>query len=264
MTGTSPTRREHMLYVTALEFQNQDTMFAGFHWPLIAARVAYRLHAPELTTVYEAGIVEGGIPEFTPTSTTEVGAFDNHAEMYGNTLDTLQTFLKLGRLDGAVVDAANVDRYGNVNSSAIGAYDNPDVRLPGPGGARDILSYCEDVTLICGSTDPQRYQQRVDYISSPGHLDGDGTRDAAGFRESTGPASLVTPFGKFVFDETGRAQLDTLTTQTTVSEIEEVTGWDCVDGAEYPQLPLPTERELDVIRDEIERAQERGYRAIRS
>ncbi len=259
---TDPTPREQLLYVTALEFEDDAAVFTGFHWPVVAQRVARRLHAPNLRSVFEAGIVHGGLADRLSTSTTEVGVFDGHAEMYGNTLDTLHTFLKSGRLDGAVVDAANVDRFGNVNSTVVGPYDDPEIRLPGPGGARDILAYAEDVTLVCGSSDPNRYQDRVSYVSSPGHLDGDGSREAAGFEPGTGPATLLTPLGSFTFDDTGRARLEALAAGVTVADVRETTGWDVADD-DHGSLPVPDESELAVVREEMANAEARGYLSIR-
>lgn len=262
MTDTDPTPREQLLYVTALEFDDESVVFTGFHWPVVGQRVARRLHAPNLTAVFEAGIAYRGLAPELSTSTTEVGVFDGHVDWYGNTLDTLQTVLKSGRLDGAVVDAANVDRFGNINSTTIGPYDSPTVRLPGPGGARDILAYAEDVTLVCGSTDPNRYQDRVSYVSSPGHIDGDGSREAAGFTPGTGPARLLTPQGRFVFDESGRARLDALAVGTTVEDVRETTGWPIADD-DYERLPVPDADELAVVREEMDNAAERRYRSIR-
>lgn len=262
MTDVEPTPREQLLYVTALEFEDDATVFTGFHWPVVAQRVARRLHAPNLTSVFEAGIVYNGLSERLSTSTTEIGIFESNVNMYSNNIDTLQTYLKSGRLDGAVVDAANVDRFGNVNSTTVGPYERPTIRLPGPGGARDILSYGEDVTLVCGSADPNRYQDRVSYVTSPGHLDGDGSREAAGFEPGTGPARLITPLGRFVFDETGRAQLDALAREATVEDVCEVTGWD-IPEREYGRLPEPTGDELAVVREEMENAADRGYRSVR-
>jgi glutaconate CoA-transferase subunit B len=256
------TPREQLLYTTARAFGPGEVVFTGFHWPVVAARVARRLHAPDLTSVFEAGIVYRGLADRLSTSTTEQSVFDGHVDMYANTLDTLQTFLKSGRLDGAVVDAANVDRFGNVNSTVIGPYEEPRVRLPGPGGAADILSYASNVTLVIGSADPNRYQDRVSYVTSPGHLDGDGSREAAGFEPETGPEQLLTPLGRFVFDESGRAQLDALAHGTSVAEVREITGWDIPDG-EYDRLPAPDGEALAVIRDVFESARERGYESVR-
>lgn len=262
MTDTNPTNREQLLYITAREFEDNSAVFTGFHWPLVATRVARRLHAPELQSIYEAGIVQDQPTEMVATSTTEAGVFDGSVGMYGTTLDSLQTFLKSDSLDGAVIDAANVDRFGNVNSSVIGEYDEPAIRLPGPGGARDVLSYGSNVTLVCGSTEATRYQERVDHVSSPGQLNGDGSREAAGFAPDTGPQRLLTPLGRFVFDESGRAQLDALAVETTVEDVRELTGWPVEDGS-YARLPLPNERELRVVREEMQHSQDRGYRSIR-
>lgn len=257
------TPREQLLYVTSLEFGDEDVIFTGFHWPVVAGRVARRLHAPGVTSVFEAGIVYRGLSERLSTSTTEQGIFDGQVDMYGNSLDTLHTFLKSGRLDGAVVDAANVDRFGNVNSTAIGPYENPTVRLPGPGGAGDILAYGENVTLVIGSSEPNRFQDRVSHITSPGYIDGDGSRASAGFEPGTGPQRLITPFGRFTFDDTGRAQLEALAAHATVEGVREITGWPIEDGS-YEWLPTPDADELEVIRDVLESAAERGYESVRA
>lgn len=257
------TPREQLLYVASLAFEPDSTVFTGFHWPIVAGRVARRLHAPDLVQIFEAGIVYHDLADRIPTSTSEQGVFDGHVDAYSNTLDTLHTYLKSGRLDGAVVDAANVDRFGNVNSTAIGDYDRPTVRLPGPGGANDILTYGTNVTLIAGSTDPKRFHDRVSFVSSPGHLDGDGSRAAAGYEPGTGPARLLTPVGRFVFGDDGRASLDALAIGATIEQVRDVTGWDVPDG-DYETLPVPNQEQLAVVREEIANAQSRGYRSIRS
>lgn len=259
--ATEPTRREQLLYTAAREFEDDATVFTGFHWPVVAARVARKLHAPDLTSVFEAGICYRGLSEDIPTSTTEIGAFDGHADMYGNSLDTLHTFLKSGRLDRGVIDVSNVDRFGNVNSTVIGDYDDPAVRLPGPGGANDLGTYAEDLTLICGSANPERYQERVSYVSTPGYLDGDGSREAAGFEPGTGPSKLVTPVGTFRFDESGRAQLSRLAPGTDVAEVRETTGWP-VDDGDYEYEPRPDADALSVVREVLAEAAERNYLTI--
>jgi acyl CoA:acetate/3-ketoacid CoA transferase beta subunit len=261
VSDTDPTQREQLLYTAASTFQDENTVFTGFHWPVVAARVARKLHAPNLTSVFEAGIVYRGTSEKLPTSTTEISAFDGNVDMYGNSLDTLHTFLKSGHLDRAAIDVSNVDRFGNVNTTVIGEYDDPTVRLPGPGGANDIATYSKDLTLICGSADPARYQDRVSYVSSPGYLDGDGSREEAGFEAGTGPSELLTPLGTFRFDETGRTQLDKLAPGATVEEVREMTGWPIEDG-EYETVPTPNADQLAVIREVLQEAADRNYTSI--
>lgn len=258
----APTRREQLLYTVAREFADESVVFTGFHWPVVAARVARKLHAPDLTSVFEAGICYWGTSETLATSTTEIDAFAGNVDMYGNSLDTLHTFLKSGRLDGAVLDVSNVDRFGNVNSTVIGEYDDPEVRLPGPGGANDIATHAENLTLVCGAVDPDRYQDRVSYVSSPGHIDGDGSREAAGFEPGTGPTKLVTPLGTFRFDDTGRAQLQRLAPDVEVAEVRATTGWEIPDD-DYEVEPRPDSDELAVVREVLDEAADRNYLAIR-
>ena len=262
MTDAEPTRREQLLYTAAQEFRDESTVFTGFHWPVVAARVARKSHAPNLTSVFEAGIVYRGTSETLPTSTTEINAFDGNVDMYGSSLDTLHTFLKSGHLDRAAIDVSNVDRFGNVNTTVIGEYDDPAVRLPGPGGANDIATHAKDLTLICGSADPDRYQDRVSYVSSPGYLDGDGSREAAGFEPGTGPSKLITPLGTFQFDDSGRAQFERLAPGATVDEVRETTGWPVPDK-EYGVHDRPDAEELAIVREVLAEAADRNYRSIR-
>lgn len=258
---TDPTRREQLLFTAAQSFPDESAVFTGFHWPIAASRVARRLHAPNLTSIFEAGITHRGLSEHVATSTTEVNTFDGHVDMYGDSLDTLHTFLKSGRLDGAVIDVSNVDRFGNVNSSVIGDVDDPAVRLPGPGGAHDIARYASPLTLVCGSSDPDRYQDRVSYVSAPGHLDGDDSRAAAGYPAGTGPTALLTPLGRFTFPD-GEATLSALAPGVGVAEVREVTGWRVPDG-DYDRLSPPDEDELAVVRQVFDEVAARGYTAIR-
>lgn len=260
---TDPTRREQLLFTAAREFQDERAVFTGFHWPVVAARVARKLHAPNLTSIFEAGIAYRGTSEVLSTSTTEIGVFEGNVDMYCNSLDTLHTFLKSGRLDRAVIDVSNVDRFGNVNSTVVGEYEDPAVRLPGPGGANDIATHAEDLTLICGAADADRYQDRVSYVSSPGYLDGDGSREAAGFDPDTGPSKLLTPMGTFVFDDGNRATLDELAPGVDAEEVHETTGWPVPDD-EYAVQPRPAPDELAVVREVLAEAADRNYRTIRS
>jgi acyl CoA:acetate/3-ketoacid CoA transferase beta subunit len=260
---TSPTLREQFIYAAAQELDDDSVVFTGFHWPIVITRVARKLHAPDLTSVFEAGVFYRGPAETIPTSTTELSIFDGHVDAYCNSFDTLQTSLKSGKLDGAFVDAGTVDQLGNINSTVIGDCEAPTVRLPGPGGARDILSYGSDVTLLTGALEPHRYEQRVSYVSSPGYLDGDGSREAAGFEPGTGPSRLYSPVGLFEFDETGRATLVRLPEECSLQKARDVTGWSIPDG-EYDRYPQPDYDELSVIRSVIAEANDRFYRNIRS
>ncbi|MFB6164157.1 MAG: hypothetical protein ABEJ31_03265 [Haloarculaceae archaeon] len=262
MSDVDPTRREQLLYTAAREFADESAVFTGFHWPIVAARVARKLHAPELTSVFEAGIAYRGEADQLSTSTTEIGVFADHADMFGDSLDTLHTFLKSGRLDGAVIDVSNVDRFGNVNSTVVGEYEDPLVRLPGPGGASDIATHMSPVTLICGSDDSDRYQDRVEYVSSPGYLDGDGSREAAGFEPGTGPTKLLTPLGTFRFGDDGRARLHRLAPDADVDDVRAMTGWPVEDG-DYERLERPDEDELAVVRTVLSEAEDRFYTSIR-
>jgi len=259
---TRGSRQERFLYAVAQEFEPEGVYFTGFHWPTVAAVAARSLHAPDFTAVYEAGIIHSGEYRRFPTSTTELGAYDGGVEMFSDSLDSLRTYLTSGRLNGSILEAATVDRFGNVNTTVVGDYDAPLIRLPGPGGAKDIMTHGENVVLVNGSTDDVRYRDRVQYVSSPGHLDGDGSREAAGYDPGTGPTTLLTPLARFEFDDGGRAQLAALAADTTLDQVESVTGWNLEPTDQ--RLPEPDADELSVLRSILQSANERGYRSLRS
>ncbi|MFJ7217853.1 hypothetical protein [Amycolatopsis sp. NPDC098790] len=138
-------------------------VFAGFHWPVLAGEVAARLGAP-LRQVFEAGFATDGPAETLPTSTTDFAAFGSAVVWRGSTEDVLGSLVR--RIDLVVLDAANVDLAGRVNSTAIGDYAKPRVRLPGGGGAADAAAGARDLLLLHGGANPARLVRRVEHVTA--------------------------------------------------------------------------------------------------
>ena len=221
-------------------------VFAGVGAPLVASALAFRLHAPHLTVVLEGGIIgvtfrDGSLP----VSTNEMRA------AYGAPMltDINDVFLYAqgGFFDYGVLGAAQVDRFGNINSSIIGDHDHPKVRLPGSGGANDIASLCNTL-LIVTSHESRRFVEQVDFVTSPGWLRGGTTRGEAGLGRG-GPSAVVTELGVFDFHPVTREmRLCALQIGVSVDEVRSRTGFELCTVDDVGQVAPPTSTELLTLR----------------
>jgi glutaconate CoA-transferase, subunit B len=185
---------EQFLLTAAREFEDGDVCFVGFHWPMVAARIARRLHAPNLIVIYENGVVEDGLTPELSTSPSDLRAAVG-AAVWAGTIDALYGWLGRGRVERTVLEAPIVDRRGNVNTTVVGSYDQPRVRLPGSGGGTELGSLGRGLTLLCSRTHRRSFPHLVDYITSPGYLAAPGQRARMGYPADRGPQVLVTQHG---------------------------------------------------------------------
>lgn len=146
------------------EFRRGGYVFTGFHWPVLACQLAYRLPGAEFAVLLEAGAVCHGVAPSIPTSTTDYPALAAVTGFRGSTTDAL--FGLVRRCDRVVLDAANVDLRGRVNATAVGPYARPRVRLPGGGGAADAAAAAAELVLLHGGADPRRLQRRVEHVTA--------------------------------------------------------------------------------------------------
>ena len=170
---------ELLAVIAARQLRDDTTVFAGVGVPLLAAALAKRRHAPRLTMVIEGGIIGPQIaPGRLPVSTNEMRA-GHRATMLPGITDAF-LYAQRGFVDVGFMGGAQIDRYGNINTSVLGAdYWHPKVRLPGTGGANDIASLCREVIIVTAH-EKRRFVERVDFVTSPSWLRGDGSRKAAG------------------------------------------------------------------------------------
>lgn len=217
---------EWVLYRAARLLEDGDRVFTGTHWPVLVTRVAARWFGPEMVRVFEGGAIVEDLPE---TILTGISDFHRYAEdtvFAGTPMDAFYGLLRSGFVDKAVIDATNVDRYGNVNSTCIGDYEDPTVRLPGSGGSTEVAAYARNLILVNGSTDPRRYRESVEYITAMGYYRGGDSRADLGFPEGTGPTHLVTPYGLFSFED-NEARLEERSPLFDDSEVQDVfQGWE--------------------------------------
>src|SRR5580698_5293945 len=209
---------EEVMAVTASRLLADDrVVFAGVGMPLLASALARRRQAPNLTVVLEGGIIGTHLlPGHLPVSTNEMRAAFG-AEMLTDVTDIF-LFAQRGYFDYGFLGAAQVDMYGNINTSVIGTMERPKVRLPGSGGANDIISLCNEV-LIVTQHEPRRFVERVDFITSPGYLSGGDSRARAGLL--TGRlGAVVTDLALLDFEPASRRmRLRALQPGVTVSQV---------------------------------------------
>jgi glutaconate CoA-transferase subunit B len=232
-----------MVAAAARELADGEVCFVGIGLPSLVAILAKRTHAPALTLVYESGVADTVPP--TPPLSTGSPTIVEDAAYVGDCLGTFGA-LQAGYLDVGILSAAQIDRRGNLNSTVIGPYRTPKLRMPGSGGAHDIASLAGRV-LIVMPHEPRRFVEKVDFITSPGHP-GPGSPPLPG----GGPAVVMTPRGKFVFEE-GEMTLAAVHPGFTAAEAVEGFGWAPPVRRELPELPAADLAVLDLLRDLMER-----------
>lgn len=241
---------ELLICTAARLMPDKATAFIGTGIPLLAAALAQRMHAPNLVPIFEFGGT-GAILERIPIAVGEENTFHRAVAASGicDIVETAQRgFIEFGFLGGAQIDC-----YGNLNSTVIGDYAHPKVRLPGSGGANDVGSHCWK-TIIIMRHGRQRFVEKVDFITTPGYLDGPGGRERAGLPPNTGPYRVVTNLAVLGFHpESKRMML--LATQPGVS-VEEViaeTGFELLLAETIEENPPPTPEELRILREEVDK-----------
>jgi len=249
------TKQEFMAIATGREIRDNELIILGVGLSMLAGYFAKRNHAPNLRAFTEGGVYGatpvGGLPWG-----IECNRISSNAVSFTNAIDALGFLVSSGRTDNGVIGAAQVDKYGNVNTTGIwdeppwklGRYVPPRIRLNGSGGANDIAVGCKRY-LIMASHESRRFMERVDYVSSPGYLDGGDARKKAGF-VGGGPSAIISTLGILRPNpETKEFFLDAYFPFTSVEEIKDSTGWHLKVSPDVKQVPEPSERELKNLRE---------------
>ncbi len=219
--------------------------FVGIGLPSTAANLARRTHAPNLVLVYESGTL-GSKPERLPLSIGD-GELADTADSVISVPEVFNYWLQPGRIDVGFLGGAQIDRFANINSTVIGDYANPKVRLPGAGGAPEIAASCSEVVVLLRHS-TRAFVDRVDFISSVGFGDGPGCREKWGLR-GRGPQVVVTDLALLRPDPTTcELTLTALQPGATVDDVQRATGWNLAVADDVEQLAPPTPVELDVLR----------------
>jgi glutaconate CoA-transferase subunit B len=241
---------ELMICCAARTLEDGKSVAVGTGVPCAAAMLAQRTHAPNLVILFEAG----GVAPRLPTMPISVG--DSRAFFEGSMATSMSDVMEAcqrGMIDYAFLGGAQIDAFGNLNSTMLGPdYDKPKVRLPGSGGANDLASFCWH-TLVVTTHDRRRFVEKVDFLTSPGYLNGPGSRAAAGLPRRTGPYRVITDLTVMGYHEnTKRMQVLTLHPGVTFEDVQARTGFR-LGVVDRPSVtPAPTDEELRLLREEID------------
>lgn len=245
---------ELLICTAARLMEDNTTAFIGTGIPMLAASLAQRMQAPDLVTVFEFGGT-GAIPEALPRAVGERRTF-HRAVAASGICDVVETAQR-GFIEYGFIGGAQIDPYGNLNSTTIGDHDHPKVRLPGSGGANDVGSHCWR-TIAIMRHDRQRFVSKVDFVTTPGYLTGPGAREAAGLPPGTGPYRVVTNLALLGFHpETKRMMLLAVQPGITVEQVIQNTGFELAVAPSVESSPPPTAEELRILRVEVDK--ERFY-----
>src|SRR3954452_16313383 len=241
---------ELMICCAARLLDNGCTVAVGTGVPCAAAMLAQRTAAPRLVIFFEAGGVAPQLPTM-PISVGDSRTF-YRACMTTSMSDVMETCQR-GLIDYTFLGGAQIDAYGNLNSTMIGSdYARPKVRFPGSGGANDLASLCWRV-LVVTNHDKRRFVEKLDFLTTPGYLTGPGAREAAGLPAGTGPYRVITDLAVMGYDErTKRMQVRSLHPGVTMEQVRENTGFaiDAVEGV--ATTAPPGEDALRILREEID------------
>jgi glutaconate CoA-transferase subunit B len=241
---------ELMICCAARLLEDGRTVAVGTGVPCAAAMLAQRTTAPNLVICFEAGGVAPQLPTM-PISVGDSRTF-YRAVMASSMADIMETCQR-GLIDYTFLGGAQIDPYGNLNSTMIGDdYRRPKVRLPGSGGANDLASLCWRI-LVVTNHDRRRFVEKLDFLTTPGYLTGPGAREAAGLPPGAGPYRVITDLAVLGYHEqTKRMEVLSLHPGVSLDQVRAATGFEL--GVREPLLPTPapTEQELCILREEVD------------
>ena len=243
------TPSEMMIVSAARALKGARTVFVGVGQPNIACNLARRTVAPELELIYESGVY-GAQPARLPLSIGDP-TLVTRATSVMSMIDLFSLYLQGGLVDVALLGGAQIDRHGNLNTTVIGSYDAPKVRLPGSGGACEIAINAKQITMIM-RLGKRSFVEKLDFYTSPGHLEGGDAREKLGL-PGTGPQFVVTDKALFDFGNAEREmQLVSLHPGITLDDVRDNMGWEVRRVEDITETPVPTDEELRVVREELD------------
>lgn len=229
---------------------DSTTAFIGTGIPMLAASLAQRMHAPNLIAIFEFGGT-GAILEELPIAVGERRSF--HKAVAASGICDIMETAQRGLIEYGFLGGAQIDPYGNINSTVIGEYYHPKVRLPGSGGGNDVGSHCWR-TIAIMRHDRKRFVEKVDFITTPGYLSGPGAREGVGLPPNTGPHRVVTTLALLGYHpESKRMMLLATQPGVEVDEVIENTGFELEIPEVVEKNEPPTAEELRILREEVDK-----------
>ena len=227
--------------------EDNRAVFVGTGLPMIATMLAQRTHAPHVLLVFEAGGVGPEVPVL-PISVGDSRTF--HRAVAATSMHDVMSASQAGYIDYGFLGAAAMDAYGNINTTVIGDWEHPRVRLPGSGGANDVGSFCWRTIYIMRNQSKRTFMEKLDYVTTAGWLDGPGCREKAGLPAGSGPYRVITQLGVYGFDEsTKRLKLQSLHPGVTVKEVQDNSQFEILIPEEVAVTQPPTPDERRVLRE---------------
>jgi glutaconate CoA-transferase, subunit B len=241
---------ELMVCVASRQLDDAKTAVIGTGMPLAAAMLAQKTASPNLIVLFEAGSIAPKLerlPVSVADSCTQTGA------ILHSSMDIIMEACQRGTIDYTFLGGAQIDMYGNLNTSIIGTdYQHPKVRLPGSGGANDLASLCWK-TLTITPHDSRRFVKKLDFLTTPGYLTGPGARERAGLPPGTGPYKVISTLALMGYDpETKRMRVESLHPGVTKEQVIANTGFEMLFVDPLPTTAEPTEFELKMLREVVD------------
>ncbi|MCD6497362.1 MAG: 3-oxoacid CoA-transferase [Deltaproteobacteria bacterium] len=240
---------ELMICVASRFLEDGKLVAVGTGAPCAAAMLAQRRHAPNLMVLFEAG----GFAPILPSMPISVGdSRTTHKALLATSMDDIMSMCQRGMVDYTFLGGAQIDPFGNLNSTLIGTPEHPKVMLPGSGGANDLASLCWH-TMVITPQDKRRFVEHLDFLTTPGYLTGNGAREAAGLPAETGPYKIITNLAVLGFDEdTRRMRVEQLHPGVRLEDVRANTGFDLLVSDALTKTVPPTEQELSELRTHVD------------
>ncbi|MDC7787821.1 CoA-transferase subunit beta [Rhodoplanes sp. TEM] len=240
------TATEMMTVVSARALSSSDVCFVGIGLPSAACNLARLTHAPGITLIYESGTIATK-PRVLPLSIGD-GELCDTALTTVSVPEMFRYWLQGGRITVGFLPGAQIDRFANLNTTVIGPYDRPTTRLPGSGGAPEIMTHCGEI-FVTMKQGRRSFVDRLDFVTTFGHGEGGDHRARLGIR-TKGPTRLITDLCVFEPDPETREMIVTaIHPGATRDEIRDATGWPVRFAASVAETAIPTETELETLRD---------------
>lgn len=243
-------KMEMMIVAASRLLEDGKLVTVGTGAPCAATMLAQKRQAPHLVMFFEAG----GVAPLLPTMPVSVGdSRTYHRGLMATSMADVMETCQRGLMDYAFLGGAQIDPYGNLNSTVIGgSYAHPKVRLPGSGGACDLASFCWRIITIINH-DRRRFVPHLDFLTTPGYLTGPGAREAAGLLPGAGPYRVVTDLAVLGYhEETKRMEVLSLHPGVTLEQVQAQTGFELGVREPLEQTPPPTAEELAILREQID------------
>ncbi|MCC8362757.1 CoA-transferase subunit beta [Lysobacter sp. A6] len=256
---TPATRNEWMTVAAARMLRDRCVCFVGIGLPSAACNLARLTHAPDIVLIYESGTI-GTRPDVLPLSIGD-GELAETAAFVVPLPDVFAHYLQGGRVDVGFLGAAQIDRFGNLNSTVIGDYATPSTRLPGAGGAPEIAAHARE-TFVMLKASKRSFVERLDFRTTAGFGEGAGARAKTTARGG-GPRAVITDFGILApHPATDELQLVALFADATLDEARDAVGWPLAVASEVKQVAPPTTHELETLRALHARTREAHARPV--